>query len=660
MNKRLTFCAFFFTAAMFFFSCSALNPLKAQPDTSPPAQSGSGPLEETTQIPAHDGRKQNQETNSEKNSQITQKGSDTDMDMEQEGVQQQNITPPKNKINKTTGDDDDSDSVETASDDATAYYYYTKSTIHKQKQELDRAIKSLLKAVEKDSSSFFLKKELIVLYLKNEETKKALDVARQMVTLYPDNTEGLMILAKLKQQLDQDDEAREIYQKILQLDPENENIYFILGKIYMENKNIDEAFIIFSRMAQHFPDSYVAHFFLGKIHSTQNNPDYAIKEFTKTLELNHDLVEPRLELIDIYKNIQPKGHSKKNSLDKRIVRLYKEILAIEKHNITAALELPVYYYHKGRIKKSLEMLAAFAEKNKNNHGLTMLAAKEFLGNDRFKDASIVFSGLANGAPENSLYHYLAGVAFDSLKQSEKAIGHFMKVKPDSEYYQKAILHIAFLYHELENTSKAIAFLENKLVRMPRNIDIITYLASLYEDSDKLDKAYTLLEKGIEIEPENTELMFRTGIVLDKSGKKKECIEIMKRVIALDPDNASALNYLGYTYADMSIHLDEAEALVLKAMELKPDDGFITDSVGWVYYQKGDYDKAVEYLEKAMELSDSDPIITEHLGDAYLKQNLLEQALQAYKKASSKTEDQENRFLLRQKIYRLEKRLDEQD
>jgi Flp pilus assembly protein TadD len=87
---------------------------------------------------------------------------------------------------------------------------------------------------------------------------------------------------------------------------------------------------------------------------------------------------------------------------------------------------------------------------------------------------------------------------------------------------------------------------------------------------------------------------------------------------LDPKNANALNYLGYTYAEMGIRLDEAEALVREALKYKPDDGYIIDSLGWVYFQRGDYETALVHLRRAAELAPEDPVILEHVGDAYRK------------------------------------------
>jgi len=96
-----------------------------------------------------------------------------------------------------------------------------------------------------------------------------------------------------------------------------------------------------------------------------------------------------------------------------------------------------------------------------------------------------------------------------------------------------------------------------------------------------------------------------------------------------------LNYLGYTYAEMGENLDEAERLIRAALDEKPDDGYITDSLGWVYFKKGLFNKAVKYLEKAVILVPDDPIILEHMGDAYFKISHKEKALQFYKRSLSK-------------------------
>jgi tetratricopeptide (TPR) repeat protein len=129
---------------------------------------------------------------------------------------------------------------------------------------------------------------------------------------------------------------------------------------------------------------------------------------------------------------------------------------------------------------------------------------------------------------------------------------------------------------------------------------------------------------------------------------------MKAVIDADPTHAQALNYLGYTYAELGTNLDEAESLIKRAIEQEPDDGYIIDSLGWVYYKKGFYKKAIEFLEDATRLVPDDPTILEHLGDAYMKVDNLKKGLEYYNKALEKKE--EDTKALEQKIQSVEKQL----
>jgi tetratricopeptide (TPR) repeat protein len=101
---------------------------------------------------------------------------------------------------------------------------------------------------------------------------------------------------------------------------------------------------------------------------------------------------------------------------------------------------------------------------------------------------------------------------------------------------------------------------------------------------------------------------------------------------------------------MGQQLDEAERLIKEALKYKPDDGYITDSLGWVYFKKGLYNKSLQYLEKAVKLVPDDPVILEHLGDVYLKLKEKEKALQYYKLALSKKKDDDSE--LQKKIRQL--------
>jgi len=122
------------------------------------------------------------------------------------------------------------------------------------------------------------------------------------------------------------------------------------------------------------------------------------------------------------------------------------------------------------------------------------------------------------------------------------------------------------------------------------------------------------------------------VVLDKKGQRAEGLKLMRKAIELNDRHARALNYVGYTMAEEGKNLEEAERFIRRALAVEPYSGYILDSLGWIYYQRGQYQMAFTYLKRAAASGDEDPVIFEHLGDAAMKLERFQTALSAYEKA----------------------------
>jgi tetratricopeptide (TPR) repeat protein len=118
------------------------------------------------------------------------------------------------------------------------------------------------------------------------------------------------------------------------------------------------------------------------------------------------------------------------------------------------------------------------------------------------------------------------------------------------------------------------------------------------------------------EDRHWQIYFGRGIALERTKNWPKAEADMKKALELSPEQPYVLNYLGYSWIDQGLHLEEGMKMLERATELRPDDGAITDSVGWAYYRLGQFEKAVEWLERAIEQKGDDATITEHLGDAY--------------------------------------------
>jgi tetratricopeptide (TPR) repeat protein len=303
-------------------------------------------------------------------------------------------------------------------------------------------------------------------------------------------------------------------------------------------------------------------------------------------------------------------------------------------------------------KESEKIFKQLGKRSETDNAVFNIISRYYIHSDQFDIAKLITEQILKVSPDISDIHYLAGVAYDKTDEKTKALNHFEKVFPDSKFYLNSVVNISFIYLRQGNTEKAIDYMEEIVKKMPDNPMLLLYLGSFYEEAKKFEKAEYVLNQGIEIDPDNPGLNFRLGVVYDKMNKKEESIEKMKKVLIVEPKNAEALNYLGYTYADLNINLDEAEILIKKALKYKPDDGYIIDSLGWVYFKKGLYQKALPLLIKAASINPDDPLILEHLGDAYLMTSDKNKALETYRKSLLKKK--EDRSELEKKILELKK------
>jgi len=515
-----------------------------------------------------------------------------------------------------------------------SYYYYTEAQLAIKKGQIDHAIQLLQKASEMDPASVFLYLEMASLYLSQKKTSEAVLSLEKGLVVGPEHVDALVFYGNINRNLKHNDKAKQAYTKVIEIAPnKEERVHLLLGSILMEEGNLDQALDIYQGLVAAFPGSFAGHFFIGKIHAEKNQPHKAETAFINALALEPDLEEGRFELLKIY---SARGENEK------VRTLYLELLDKNPNNVRAAMELGLFYHKNGFTEEGHRLLKDLGLRSEQDTDIIRKLVQLYIDPKHYDDAAIILESMLRGLPNSSDLLYLAGVAYDGKGgHDEKAIQYFKRVSPGNRFYENAVVHTSVLYQEQQKINEAIDYIKGAIENIPDNPEFMLYLGSFYEEMEAYADAEITLKKGLDIAPDHIRIQFRLGVVYDKWGKKAASIASMHKVIALDPKNANALNYLGYTYADMGENLDEAESLIREALKYKPDDGYITDSLGWVLFKKGLFKEALIHLEKAVQLTSDDPIILEHLGDAYLKVDDKEKALKYYKESLHKrTEDTE--------------------
>jgi tetratricopeptide (TPR) repeat protein len=181
-----------------------------------------------------------------------------------------------------------------------------------------------------------------------------------------------------------------------------------------------------------------------------------------------------------------------------------------------------------------------------------------------------------------------------------------------------------------------------------------FYASLLDEKKDYPKGIKTLEKAVEKFKDNSQLKYYLGSLYDRVGRRDDSIDMMKKVLAVEPEHVQAMNFLAFSYAEKSQNLDDAEHMALRAMELQPNDGYILDTVGLVYFKKGETEEAIRYLEAAYKLKPDESIVAEHLGDAYYVFELSDKARDMYIKAMAVEKDEAKINYLRSKIVTMER------
>ncbi|MCX7627112.1 MAG: tetratricopeptide repeat protein [Methylophilaceae bacterium] len=337
--------------------------------------------------------------------------------------------------------------------------------------------------------------------------------------------------------------------------------------------------------------------------------------------------------------------------------LYAQIL--QRNSVAEALQ----FYH--------EFLERYPDSNE-----TRLAYARLLVNEkRFESAKQQFDKLVQAAPDNPDIHVIVGLLAIQMEDLDSAKQHLLKaldlgykdpdqitlylgqiaeqqqddtqakawyaqIGPDSAQYLGAQLRLASILARQGKLDDALALvraipdLSNEQLVLARQTE-----ASLLMQAKRPQDAFELLRQTVETLPNTPELLYDYAMAAERVGQYDVMEKQLRILIQLKPDMGHAYNALGYSLADRNERLDEALALIEKALSLNPNDYFILDSMGWVQYRRGHYKEALEYLRRAYAIQ-ADPEIAAHLGEVLWVMGQREEALKTWEEALRQHPDNE--------------------
>jgi tetratricopeptide (TPR) repeat protein len=248
---------------------------------------------------------------------------------------------------------------------------------------------------------------------------------------------------------------------------------------------------------------------------------------------------------------------------------------------------------------------------------------------------------------------LGGLA-EAQKQPDRAIAFYREVPADSPMHRISELQLGLTLAQTDKVEEARKHLKSLLESDPS--DIRSYLAygSVLSDAKDYAAMAANYDKAVEVigaVPKKTDwtIFFQRAIAYERLKQWDKAEPDFKRALELNPEQPQVLNYLGYSWVDKNMNLDQGIDMIRRAVELRPNDGYIVDSLGWAHFRLGAFDEAVTELERAIELRAGDPTINDHLGDAYWRVGRKIEAVYQWNRALIGESDDVDKAKVKEKI-----------
>jgi tetratricopeptide (TPR) repeat protein len=515
--------------------------------------------------------------------------------------------------------------------EASAEYDFLVAREHELAGQIDEALDAYERAAAKDPTSSYLQRKVGLLAWRRGELDLALEHAQRAYDLDPDDADVRVFLGQIYRLRKETTEA----EAVLTGDdgkPVSREAALLLYGMHVDAGRVEDALADAEWMIAQDPDNLRAYFALSRAYEELDQPDRAVAMLREALDHAPERLTVYAALARLYRE--------RGDRDSEIA-IYREVLEEYPHHqgtLAALADALVATSRSDEARKVLEELVAHYPGEVRS--VIRLALLEFDAGD-FTSAAARFDHALQENPEDYELAYFLGILRQRMGQNDEALKAFERIPESHPRYADSRTQIATIFERQGDYERA---LEQARIaqRLAPSDALDLYVARLRAKTGDFDGAVAMLESRLAENPDDDELLYNIGVLYGEAHRFDDSLMSLDK----NPDNASALNYIGYTWAERGERLDEAEVLIARARELRPDDGYITDSLGWVYYMRavplmngGDKARgrkllqdALKTLQKAAQLTGGDPIISEHLGDVFLLLDDKASALQAYREA----------------------------
>ncbi|AKQ65347.1 hypothetical protein A176_002259 [Myxococcus hansupus] len=487
--------------------------------------------------------------------------------------------------------------------------------------DLTRAERELRKAVLR-APTYYPAHVLLgrVLMESKRFTRSRLHLRRAM-TLKPREPEAYLVMAQLHMELGAPDAAVKVVESLAQALPGEASGYQRLGLALAERGDSARAERMLVEAAVRAPGDVEVLTALARLYEDTGRPAQAEETLARALERDPDSREVLLSA----------GRMALKADSVVRARAYFDRLL----SLSSEPEIPVRvafsYLAAREPSAAAEVLESARRGDPGEPRLAYYAGLVHERMRRFSDAAVAFEGVPQESDVFADARVRRARSLSLVGEHSRAITLYRAAIQDAPEDVDLRAQFARALERGGTPGRAEALLREALDAGP-SAALYDALAAMLHRQGRGDEALRLLGDAVARFPRDEDLLYVLGAAHERQGDVPGALARMRAVLAVSPDHAAALNFLGYLLAQAGQNLDEAERRVRRALELRPETGAYLDSLGWVYFRRGDYTRAVDALERASSLSPDEPVILEHLGDAYQRASRMDEAAAVWRRA----------------------------
>ncbi len=465
-------------------------------------------------------------------------------------------------------------------------------TIYSVSRNVDSAEVVFNKIIAIDSTDINAHYNLAQLYEANQPLK-ALNSYNKILDITGQEWNVLLKIAELNERLGKVDETIKTVEDLLELNPSNLQLQKLLIESYIKNEKFTDAMLMVNDALEIFPDDIDLIELKGNAFIKMGKWKEGAEEYKKIISNDKITFPTKMRIGTAFYGealrdsaITPYAEDVLTKIDQDSSDWQINAFLGELANRRNDDSLTLYYF-----RKAIDLA-------KLNSDLRIRLGQILFEKADYTNAAIEMEKAVEKFPKNSVINFILGL---SLAQSSDHEG-------------------------------ALPYLKKAVELNPNDLNSTLAYSFSLNQTQNVDDALTYLERALRIDPKNTQALGMLGMIYDGKDMFNKSDSIYNKAVLIDSTDIVILNNFAYSLAERGVELERALKMVQKSVDAEPENSSYLDTIGWVYFQMGDYDKAKDYIYKAIEQDESNATLIDHLADVYYKMNNKEKAVELWKTA----------------------------